>query len=273
MTTDPPRASPGGSWTECENSGVCDFAQNLLPAAPSLEITFSTHRTPTMAAPAGFGGGGGGGGGGGSGGGAGAASGGGGGGGGAAGGAPGRAPEHPLGRKLPVGKTVPATTFCSLFGEMINYYRTKKGGSIAELEARLHEAGAGIGYRLLELLSLRTGKRELDVLHAVQFVSGPVWTHLFGRRADKLDVSKDGGVTEYRIWDNLPLTNTYISLPRELARFNPACFIAGIVRGVLDGAGFPCAVRTMSADAAEFAVDTTVYVIAFAASVWAREAP
>lgn len=154
---------------------------------------------------------------------------------------------------------------------MINYFTRGKKGSIAELEARLSDVGHGVGYRMLELFSLRTGKRELDVVNMVKLVSGPIWTHLFGKTADHLDVNKDAASPEYRIWDNLPLTNTFISLPKELSRFNPACFIAGVVRGILDGAGFPCTVQTMSADAPEYAVDKTVYVITFAPAVLGRE--
>jgi len=132
---------------------------------------------------------------------------------------------------------LPLSAFCALFSEMIAYHRTRTG-SIAELEARLSEAGYGIGVRLLELLSLRAGRRETDAVAAVKALSGPVWTQLFGRPADLLDVNKDAAGAEYRIWDNLPVTNTFISMPKEYSRFNPAAFVAGIVRGMLDGAGF-----------------------------------
>ena len=33
--------------------------------------------------------------------------------------------------------------------------------------------------------------------------------------------------------------NKYISLPKDYASLNCAAFVAGIVRGALDGAGFP----------------------------------
>lgn len=41
------------------------------------------------------------------------------------------------------------------------------------------------------------------------------------------------------LFDNDPLVNTYISLPRELSNLNCAAFVAGIIEGVCDGAGFP----------------------------------
>jgi len=41
------------------------------------------------------------------------------------------------------------------------------------------------------------------------------------------------------IFDNEPLVNQYISLPKELSSLNCAAFVAGIIEGVCDGAGFP----------------------------------
>jgi hypothetical protein len=40
------------------------------------------------------------------------------------------------------------------------------------------------------------------------------------------------------IYDKEPVTNTYISVPPKLGHLNCAAFIAGIVNGILDGAGF-----------------------------------
>lgn len=36
---------------------------------------------------------------------------------------------------------------------------------------------------------------------------------------------------------DLPFTK-FVSVPREMGHLNPAAFVAGIVRGALDGAGF-----------------------------------
>jgi hypothetical protein len=41
------------------------------------------------------------------------------------------------------------------------------------------------------------------------------------------------------LFDNEPMVNTYISLPREMSNLNCAAFVAGIIEGVCDGAGFP----------------------------------
>lgn len=40
------------------------------------------------------------------------------------------------------------------------------------------------------------------------------------------------------ISDNAPLVNEFISIPREMSQLNCAAFVAGIIEGVCDGAGF-----------------------------------
>lgn len=38
--------------------------------------------------------------------------------------------------------------------------------------------------------------------------------------------------------DNAPLTNKFISIPKDMGKVNCASFIGGILRGMLDGGGF-----------------------------------
>ena len=64
-----------------------------------------------------------------------------------------------------------------------------------------------------------------------------MWTALFGRKADTLERSA-ANAAEYMITDNDPLVNQYISVPREMSQLNCAAFVAGIIEGVCDGAGF-----------------------------------
>jgi trafficking protein particle complex subunit 5 len=40
------------------------------------------------------------------------------------------------------------------------------------------------------------------------------------------------------LYDNDPMVNQYISLPKEMRGLNCAAFVAGIIEGVCDGAGF-----------------------------------
>lgn len=46
---------------------------------------------------------------------------------------------------------------------------------------------------------------------------------------------------EYMIKDHDLLFNKYISLPKSYAGFNPGgAVLAGMVRGIMDTAGYPC---------------------------------
>ena len=40
------------------------------------------------------------------------------------------------------------------------------------------------------------------------------------------------------------LVNKFISVPRELGALNCAAFVAGVIKGVLDAAGFVSAIQT-----------------------------
>ncbi|CAK9174697.1 unnamed protein product [Ilex paraguariensis] len=47
---------------------------------------------------------------------------------------------------------------------------------------------------------------------------------------------------EYMISEKELLVNRFISIPKDMGAFNCGAFVAGIVRGVLDSAGFPSVV-------------------------------
>ena len=65
-----------------------------------------------------------------------------------------------------------------------------------------------------------------------------LWKHLFGRQARDLEQSNTAE-DEYMISDSDLFVTRFVSVPREMGHFNPAAFVAGVVRGALDGAGFP----------------------------------
>jgi trafficking protein particle complex subunit 5 len=93
------------------------------------------------------------------------------------------------------------------------------------------------------------------------------------------------------ISDNEPLVNAYVSVPREMSQLNCAAFVAGIVEGVCDGAGFrtvgvgahwaadPAAVEKPEAGRAAAAAPAadrmwpgkTVFLLKFADEVLERE--
>lgn len=96
------------------------------------------------------------------------------------------------------------------------------------------------------------------------------------------------------IIDNEPLVNAYLSVPREMSQLNCAAYVAGMIEGVCDGAGFPARVTAHSVGAqasggsgggggegggagAEGAVQEmwpgkTVFLVKFAKEVLEREA-
>jgi trafficking protein particle complex subunit 5 len=119
--------------------------------------------------------------------------------------------------------------------------------------------GFDVGQRFLELTFARekSGKRETKVVNLLQFISTNMWKTLFGKKADGVEKSKEhdnvcecvrlargfsrGSVCAMpadMIRDNDPLTNRYISVPRDYAPLNCAAYIGGILRGALDAAGF-----------------------------------
>ena len=94
---------------------------------------------------------------------------------------------------------------------------------------------------MLEILSYREkgNRREIRLQGILQFINTNIWRCLFGKVADSLEVYNDD---EYVISDRSPLVNRFISVPKDLGDLNCAAFVAGIIKGVLDIAGFPAEV-------------------------------
>ncbi|CAI6340974.1 unnamed protein product [Periconia digitata] len=132
--------------------------------------------------------------------------------------------------------------FAYLFIEMISYAQ-RSAKDVGDLEQRLNNQGYPLGIRLLDLLLTRSANplssiRPTRILPLLQFIAQTLYRHLFGRPADALERSGTDAA-QYMIFDNEPLVNSYISLPRELSSLNCAAFVAGVIEGVCDGAGFP----------------------------------
>jgi hypothetical protein len=92
---------------------------------------------------------------------------------------------------------------------------------------------------------------------------------LFSRPADSLEQSTTNP-SEYMIIDNTPLTNQFISVPKEMNQLSCAAFISGIIEGVCDGAGFPCKASSHNAGT-EIWPNRTVFLVKFEDSVLERE--
>ncbi len=144
-----------------------------------------------------------------------------------------------LGRPLPRGdRSVTVSTFGFIFAELVSYLQSRVV-SMSDLETRLEGLGYGVGSRFLELSAFRDkpGRRETSVVGMLQFISGPFWLALFGKQADALEKSSEVA-NQYMIREEEPITNHFISMPKEYARVNVAAYIAGIIRGAMESASF-----------------------------------
>ncbi|KAF3760316.1 TRAPP I complex [Cryphonectria parasitica EP155] len=171
------------------------------------------------------------------------------------------------------------SSFAYLFSEMVSYAQKRVTG-IQDLEKRLNLQGHPIGLKLLDLLLYREPPRSQlrprDIITLLHLIKIQMWTHLFGRQADRLEKSSNPETPdEYMIIDNEPLVNAYISVPREMSQLNCAAYVAGIIEGICDGAGFPARVTAHSVggqQAAEMWPGKTVFLVKFAGEVLEREA-
>lgn len=64
------------------------------------------------------------------------------------------------------------------------------------------------------------------------------WPYMFGKKADDLQQA-NAADDEYMISDNDLLVGKFISIPKSYSSFVPGSLVAGVVRGMLDAAGFP----------------------------------
>ncbi|MCJ1375735.1 TRAPP subunit trs31 [Loxospora ochrophaea] len=163
-------------------------------------------------------------------------------------------------------------SFAYLFSEMVSYAQKRVTG-IQDLERRLNEQGYPLGLRLLSLLLYRepprTATRPTRILPLLQFITTPLWRHLFSRPADALERSQ-ANEDEYMISDNDPLVNQYVSVPKEMSQLNCAAFVAGIIEGVCDGAGLTARVSAHNSGT-EMWPGKTVFLIKFEGEVLERE--
>ncbi|KAE9450909.1 hypothetical protein C3L33_17208, partial [Rhododendron williamsianum] len=133
-----------------------------------------------------------------------------------------------LDKPLSKGKQeVSLSAFSLLFSELVQYNQTQVD-NITELERRLEDAGYAVGARVLELLCHR---EKIAMLRHV----------LKDAVADSLEKGTEHE-DEYMISEKELLVNRFISIPKDMGTFNCGAFVAGIVRGVLDSAGFPAVV-------------------------------
>jgi trafficking protein particle complex subunit 5 len=172
------------------------------------------------------------------------------------------------------------SSFAFLFMEMVIYAQKRVTG-IQDLEKRLNEQGYPLGHKLLDLLLYRASPagstssstapaaRPLRLLPLLTLLTTKLYPLLFSRPADSLEQSTTNPA-EYMIIDNTPLTNQYISVPKEMNQLSVAAYIAGIIEGVCDGAGFECKASAHNTGT-DMWPNRTVFLIKFEEYVLERE--
>lgn len=133
-----------------------------------------------------------------------------------------------------------------------------------------------MGTRTIELLSYRekAPKRKTEVLDILKFIHSVAWPHMFGRPADDLQQAA-AHEDEYMISDHDLATNRYVSVPKSYGSFNPGALVAGMIRVMLESAGFRARVSAHTVDQKGPGVQgkkTTTFLIKFDPSVMQREA-
>jgi trafficking protein particle complex subunit 5 len=169
--------------------------------------------------------------------------------------------------------------------EMVSYAHKRVKG-IQDFEKRLNEQGYPLGVKLLDLLLYRgtpagsssssnsstsggVVARPLRILPLLNLLSHKLYSLLFSRPADDVEKSTTAA-NEYHIIDNTPLTNAFISVPKEMSQLSVAAYIAGVIEGVCDAAGFGCKVSAHNT-ATDIYAEKTVFLIKFDADVMERE--
>ena len=181
------------------------------------------------------------------------------------------------------------SSFAYLFMEMVSYAQKRVKG-IADFEKRLNEQGYPLGVKMLDLLLYRGSpmgssgsssgagsssgggagaNRPLRLLPLLTLLTTKLYPLLFSRPADSLEQSTTNP-GEYMIIDNTPLTNQYISVPKEMNQLSVAAYIAGIIEGVCDAAGFSCKASAHNTGT-DVWPNRTVFLIKFDESVLERE--
>ena len=167
-------------------------------------------------------------------------------------------------------KEIPISMFSFLIAEIIQYvskssennnYNTDDNNNF-DFEEQLSSCGYPIGEKILEITFLRDKghKRELKIVNMLQFVHNNLWKHLFNKNADGIQKSTEDKY-EYRIIENTPIVNRFISQRSNSS--NIVSFIAGIIEGFLNSAGFKCKVTSYFLDSNDGNTGKTFYIIKF----------
>lgn len=145
-------------------------------------------------------------------------------------------------------------------------YLNETSETVEQIEEKLFKFGQDIGWRLVEIIALKTNNpiRYIKINTVLQFISTKLWPELYYKSTDQLQKSTDDPRVYY-VYENEPVINKYITLPRELKNsLNCANFNAGIIFSVLACFGFKAEVKTLSVQDSHTTSVKTVYQITFA---------
>ncbi|CAO1381233.1 unnamed protein product [Diamesa serratosioi] len=159
---------------------------------------------------------------------------------------------------------VSLSIFALVFSEIVQYNQSRVL-TIPDLQQRLHDLGADVGSRIIDLYIFRekNSKRETKLINMLLFIKTTLWKTLFGKEIDKLEHANDDERTYYII-ETDAVINKFISVPKDKGSLNCAIFTAGIIESVLCLSGFTCKVT------AHFHKGTT-YMVKFEEHVIARD--
>lgn len=126
------------------------------------------------------------------------------------------------------------SAFSLLFCEIVEYSQSRSS-TIPELQTRLANAGKHVGVRIVDLILSRDKslRRETRLINILMFIKTYLWKTLFGKEADKLEQANDDECIYYLI-EKEPITNKYISVPKDKGNLNCASFVAGIIEAALE---------------------------------------
>lgn len=135
--------------------------------------------------------------------------------------------------------TINLSAFSLLFCELVEYSQGKSS-TIQELQTRLADLGKHIGYRIVDLIIARDKnfRRETRVTNMLMFIKTVFWRTLFNKEADKLEQANDD-LSVYYLIETEPITNKFVSMPKDKGQFNCASFVAGIIEAALEQCCFP----------------------------------
>jgi hypothetical protein len=174
-------------------------------------------------------------------------------------------------KNLKAKKEVSEAAFHFLFSEIVQYCLKKDKNSLSE---QLEEFGYSLGPRYLELLCFRERgcKKETKIVDILWFIAKPFWLNVFNKPAPSLEVHANHSHI-YMLKEESNICNRYACLPKGSKGVNCAAFVAGILEGFLNAAGFSCRVSAVyeNEDSRGEVLEKTTFIIYFAPEIVRRE--